>query len=149
MFSTRYSVEDEAKIPSDRLRKIRPLQEYIKNKCRDLYQPLQHLSVDERMVKSKARCHLVQYVKNKPCKWGFKCWVLADRSGYTVDFNVYAGKSTETSEDGLSADVVLQLTAPFTGQGYQVFCDNYYTSVKLFKNLTKEGIAATGVMCVS
>ena len=75
--------------------------------------------------------------------------MLADRSGYTVDFNVYTGKSTEKSEDGLTADVVLQLTAPFTGQGYQVFCDNYYTSVKLFEKLTKEGIAATGVMRVS
>ena len=113
-------IEEEIKMASDCHRKIRHLQNHIKKKCRELYQPLQHLSVDERMVKSKARWHLVQYVKNKPCKWGFKCWVLADRSGYTVNFNVYARKSTEKSEDGLSTDVVMQLTAPFKGQGYVI-----------------------------
>jgi len=35
------------------------------------------------MVKSKVRCHLVQYMKNKPCKWDFKYWVIANSSGYT------------------------------------------------------------------
>lgn len=143
------TVEEEATMTSDPLRKIRPLLEHIKMKCLQLYQPLQHLAVDERMVKSKARCHIVQYVQNKPCKWGFKYWVLADSSGYTVDFNVYAGKPNDKSEDELSSDVVLQLTSPFTHQGYQVFVDNFYTSVNLFDKLLKAGIAATGVMRVS
>ena len=79
--------EEEAAMASDPLRKIRPLQEPIK-KCLQFNQPCQYLSIDERMVKSKARCHLVQYIKNKPCKWGFKYWVIADSSGYTVDFDL-------------------------------------------------------------
>ena len=36
------------------LRKILPLHELMKEKCRQFYQPLQQLSVDERMVRSKA-----------------------------------------------------------------------------------------------
>ena len=51
----------------------------------DLYQPVKELSVDERMVKSRARCHMIQYMKNKPTKFGFKLWVVADPSGYTID----------------------------------------------------------------
>lgn len=51
--------------------KILPLYNYIKQKCHELYQPLQELSVDERMVKSKAHNHFHQYVKKKPIKWGF------------------------------------------------------------------------------
>jgi len=47
------------------------------------------------MVKSKARCHLIQYMKNKPCKWGFKYWVIADTSGYTLDFDLYTGKMVQ------------------------------------------------------
>ncbi len=51
---------------------------HIKGKCLELYQPLQELSVDERMVKSKARTHVRQYIKDKPTKLGFKYWVIAD-----------------------------------------------------------------------
>ena len=124
--------EEEAAMASDPLRKIRPLQEHIKKKCLQFYQPCQYLSIDERMVKSKARCHLVQYMKNKPCKWGFKYWVIADSSGYTVDFDLYAGKTVEKSSHGLAFDVVLRLCRPFTYQGYQLFVDNLYTGVHLF-----------------
>ena len=66
------TIEEECGMVSDPLRKIRPLQDLIKTKCQLLYQPCQFLSIDERMVKSKARCHFIQYMKNKPCKWGFK-----------------------------------------------------------------------------
>ena len=61
----------------DPLKKIRTVYNRIKRKCRDLYQPLRELSIDERMVKSKARTSFCQYIRNKPSKWGFKFWVLA------------------------------------------------------------------------
>ena len=96
------------------------------------------------MVKSKARCHFKQYMKNKPTKWGFKLWVLADMTGYTVDFDIYTGKTTERSELGLSHDVVMQLVPPLTYQGYELYCDNFYSSPKLFEDLLHLGIGATG-----
>ena len=81
-----------------------------------LYQPLQNVSVDERMVKSKARCHLVQYMKNKPVKWGFKYWVIADTTGYTVNFDLYTGRETDRSEFGLGYDVVMNLQTLFVSR---------------------------------
>ena len=67
---------------------------YFKSRCLDLYQPRQNLAVDERMVKSRHRSGIRQFIKDKPTKWGIKLWVLADSSnGYTVDFNVYIGKA--------------------------------------------------------
>jgi len=101
--------EEEESLVEDPLRKIRPLQEYIKKKCLSFYQPLQNLLVDKCMVKSKARCHLIQYMKNKPCKWGFKYWVIADASGYTLDFDLYTGKMVQEKkqEKGLAYDVVM------------------------------------------
>ena len=47
--------EEETSFSNHPLRKILPFHEYMKRKCRELYQPLQQLSVDERMVKSKAK----------------------------------------------------------------------------------------------
>ena len=51
------TTSEEEAMGTDKLRKIRPLHEHIKSRCSDLYQPQEHLSIDERMVKSKARCH--------------------------------------------------------------------------------------------
>ena len=46
---------EEAALAGNRLSKVLPLHVHIKNKCLELYQPQQQLSVDERMVKSIAR----------------------------------------------------------------------------------------------
>jgi len=103
--------QEEEASPEDHLRKLRPFLEHLKSNCLTYYQPLQHLSVDERMVKSKPRCHMVQYVHNKPVKWVFKLWVLADTTGYTVDFNIYTRKGG--AEQGLTFKVVEDLLKPF------------------------------------
>ena len=139
--------EEEEQMGEDRLRKLRPFVEIIKANCSNYYQPLQQLSVDERMVKSKCRSHMIQYMKDKPTKWGFKVWVIADISGYTCDFNIYTGKgSTPSSEQGLSFDVVMELVAPFEFQGYELFTDNFYSSPSLFDALLEVGIRATGTL---
>ena len=105
--------DEEQATSSDRLRKIRTLHNHIKNRCGELYQPLQQLSVDERMVRSKARTHFRQYIRNKPTKWGFKYWVIADVTGYTLDFNLYIRNATESSGNGLGFDVVMELIHPY------------------------------------
>ena len=64
--------------------------QYVRARCLDLYQPVTELSVDERMVKSRARCHMVQYMKNKRTKFGFKLWVVDDPSGYRTYCNLGA-----------------------------------------------------------
>lgn len=63
---------EEVQLASHSWKKILPLHIYVKSKCLQLYQPLQELSVDERMVKGKAQTHFRQYMKDKPRKWGFK-----------------------------------------------------------------------------
>ncbi len=107
------------------------------------------LSVDERMVKSKAKTSVRQYIRNKPTKWGFKYWVLADTTGYTVDFNLYCGKSTRSSGKGLSYDVVLKLVEPYFFQDYQVFFDNFYTSPILLNDRIAREVVATGTLNIS
>ena len=99
---------------------------------------IRELAVDERMVKSKARTHFRQYIRNKPPKWGFKFWVLADPTGYTLDFNVYGGqRGTPRTAHGLSFDVVMELVRPFQHQGYYLFTDNFYTSPALVQTWRK------------
>ena len=137
---------EEAQLASHRLKKILPLHNYVKRRCMDLYQPLQELSIDERMVKSKARTHFRQYIKNKATKWGFKYWVLSDPTGYTLDFNIYQGSTAVRSERGVAYDAVMELIQPFRFQGYHLYCDNFYSSPGLFEELHDDGIYATGTL---
>ena len=100
------------------------------------------------MVQSKARFSFKQYIKNKPTKWGFKLWVLCDsHTGYTNNFVIYRGKEGESvSTNGLSYDVVMNLASPYLNQGYRIYMDNFYTSVKLLKDLYANETHGTGTM---
>ena len=140
-------VDPDEEDEEDKLRKVSSFLEFFKQKCKDLYQPFQRVAVDERMVKSKHRSGIRQYIKNKPTKWGIKLWVLADSlNGYTCDFDVYIGRNAgqEVSPNGLGYDVVMKLVAPLRNQGYHLYFDNFYTSVKLVKDLFQVLIPATG-----
>ena len=141
-------VDPATEVPGDKLRKVESFVEYFKTRCRELYQPRQNVAIDERMVKSRHRSGIRQYIKDKPTKWGIKLWVLADSSnGYTIDYNIYIGRATgQLSEHGLGYDVVMKLMEPYLNQGYRLFVDNFYTSVPLFKTLFTHGVPATNTI---
>lgn len=40
----------------------------------------------------------------------------------------------------------MKLIQPFLSQGYHLFADNFYLSVKLFKDLFDQGVLATGTI---
>lgn len=50
------------------------------------------------------------------------------------------------STHGLGYDVVVSLVLPFKFQGYQLYCDNFYSGPDLFQELQKLGIFATGTL---
>ena len=123
-------VDPATEAPGDKLRKVESLIDYFKSRCLSLYQPRQNLAIDERLVKSRHRSGIRQYIRDKPTKYGIKLWVLADSSnGYTIDFNVYIGKAAgrDVSENGLGYDVVMTLIKPFLNQGYRLFVDIIFT----------------------
>ena len=92
-------VDPDTEERADKLRKVCGLLDKFTTRCKKLYQPFQNVSVDERMVKSKGRSGIKQYLKDKPTKWGMKLWVLADSlNGYTCDFDVYIGKNSQSSQ---------------------------------------------------
>ncbi|TWW67701.1 piggyBac transposable element-derived protein 4-like [Takifugu flavidus] len=132
----------------DKLCRIKPLYEQILAACYTFFHPYQHISVDERMVATKARIGLKRYVRNKPTKWGIKLYVLADSScGYTLNFFVDAGKDPEPTGKGRSYDIVMRiLNVPFLGKGYKLYMDNFYTSPALFRDLLSRKIWACGTL---
>ena len=121
--------------PANKLRKVQSFIDSFRKTCKILYQSSQKVA---KVVKSKHRSGIRQYIKNKPVKFGIKLWVIADSvNGYTYDFDVYAGRNAghdEPSENGLGYDIVTKLSQPLLNQGYHLFSDNFYSSVTLVKD---------------
>ncbi|CAI8014321.1 Chimeric ERCC6-PGBD3 protein, partial [Geodia barretti] len=100
------------------------------------------------MIGYKGRSYMLQYMPMKPTKRGFKVWVRADSvNGYFCDFEVYTGRAVDgdtTSEFGLGERVVLELTECLRGGHYQIYCDNYFSTCRLFDTLLTHQLYGCG-----
>ena len=130
---------------TDKLFKVRPVTESIRQKCLSNYEPHKDNSIDEAMIKFKGRSSLKQYLPMKPIKRGFKVWMRADScNGYVCEFYVYCGKDGETVATNLETTVVTKLSRSLVGGSYHLYFDNYFTSVALMESLLQDGIYACG-----
>lgn len=137
--------EEQSTASAGKLRKVWPLLQHINDASARFFQLWEALAVDERMVKSKARSGIGQYIRDKVTKWGYKLWVLAEsETGYTLHFFVYTGKRETPGPHGLAFDVVSKLREKYLDQGYKIYMDNFYTSKHLFEHLLQCKTLACG-----
>ena len=135
----------------DRLFVIKPVLDHLQEKFMSLYMMDKNIAIDESMIPFKGHLSWIQRMPQKPVKVGIKVFVVAESStGYCWNFQVYVGKVREQHDDfgdlGVTDMVVINLMAPLTHQGYQLYLDNYYTSVPLLLYLSWKGILACGTM---
>ena len=100
-----------------------------------------NVTIDETLAPFRERCSFIQYISNKPAKYGLKIFVLYDaKSFYTGNLEVYCGKQP----DGLyqllnsSFDIVSRLVNCIKGSGCNITTDNWYTSYPLAISLIKQ-----------
>lgn len=122
----------------DRLFKVRPILDYVRNKCGGNFLPTKNISIDEGMIGFRGRLSFRQYMPAKPTKHGIKVWMAADSSnGYVLNFEVYLGKEPDQRPRiyGLGYDVVTSMIRPYMNKNHHVFFDNFFSSVKLLEHL--------------
>ena len=120
----------------DKLHKVRPLLKSINETIQQEYVPHKENSIDEAMIGFKGRSTLLQYMPLKPTKRGYKVWCRCDaKTGYMCEFDIYTGASLDRGDSSLSSYVVKKLTESIYNKGYIIYCDNYFSSVELLKDL--------------
>jgi len=129
----------------DKLYKRRPLLESLSETYLKYYKPSEKQVIDESMVKFKGRNTLKQYNPIKPIKRGFKIWISADEHGFVCEFQIYTGKIVGLAEKRLDERVVMDLTRQIVSKNYQVYFNNYFTSVDLMIKLKNKNVLASQI----
>lgn len=135
----------------DKLFKIRLLLEKIRDRLL-LIPKEEFLAVDEQIIPTKCRHELKQYNPAKPHKWGYKNQVLSGVSGFSYDFDIFAGDQSNiypsgAPDLGVSSNVVSRLvnTVP-RHVGHKIFFDNWFNSINLQVYLYKNGLLPLGTV---
>lgn len=130
----------------DKLYKLRPFLETLSENYAAFYDGTRKRAIDESMIKFKGRSTIKQYLPMKPIKRGFKVWVQADEHGYVCKFQIYTGKLNNQTEKLLGERIVKDLSYDLRHKYYQIFFDNYFTSVNLMSCFLKDKILACGTV---
>jgi len=108
---------------SDLLWKIRNLFKILNEKFSILYNPSEHLAVDEFTVKYEGRVIFRQYISKKRKHFVIKIYKLCDETGCTYDMTVYLGRDRQQTAQHLTAThaTVLELTKEVQGCGHKLY----------------------------
>ena len=130
--------------------KLAPIEEifnlFIEN-CKLNYSPGDNITVDETIVAFNGKCSFKVYMPSKPDKHGIKIWSCCDsKSSYLLNAKIYKGKELDKKETGQAERVVKDLVYMLRDTGTNVTMDNFFTSIKLSKDLLDNGLSILGTM---
>ncbi|KAF2890837.1 hypothetical protein ILUMI_15336 [Ignelater luminosus] len=119
---------------------------------RKRYTPVsEDMSIDESMIPYFGRNGCKQFIRGKPIRFGYKAWVLAQPSGYCVNFDIYQGRTANRDNSiGVGESVVMKfadlLKSKFPNINFSLFFDNFFTSANLITKLEKINFSGTGTV---
>lgn len=94
----------------------------------------------------KERCKHRQYIPSKLAKYGLKFWVLADAKTYYCYNSAFYGGKSDRIGLSLGKHVISKLANCFKSSSRNVITDNYFTNIKLVKELKQRGITLVGII---
>ena len=143
--------DNDNAVQGDKMNKVRPLINHLKEKFNTIPKP-ENMCIDEQIVPFKGRHSSKQYMPNKPKKWGFKLFVLADSGGVIHDIYPYCGKIPPVHRDdvpdlGASSNIVLHLaeSIPYN-RNHKLYFDNWFSSLPLMDYLASHKVWCCGTI---
>lgn len=126
------------RVEQDKYAHFREIFDLFVSNCLQVYTPNPFLTVDEQLLPLKNRCCFIQFMPNKPDKFGIKYWILSDvKTKFVINQMPYLGAHDRNERCGLRLGdfVVRKLMEPFFNKGYNVCTDNFFTSLSLAEHL--------------
>ena len=112
--------------------------------------PHGEVAVDEQLFPCTSRCAFIQYVPQKPSKFGIKFWMLCDvKTSYALRATPYLGKEDRPDDVGVADHVVLTLMDPYHKTSLNVTTDNFFMSIKTAKKLLEHDITMVGTLRIN
>lgn len=118
----------------DKLAPLRAIFDRFAANCMAHYIPSEYLTIDEKLESFRGRVSFLQYIPNKPSKYGLKVFALVDaKTYYCLNLEVYVGTQPDgpykKSNDPHS--LVVRLIEPVSGTKRNITFDNWFTSYPL------------------
>ena len=131
----------------DKFTPIREIWTIVLNNCQKHFFPYENVTIDEQLFPCRARCAFIQYMPQKPSKFGIKFWMICDtQTSYVLQAYPYIGRVENRGQAGLGEHVVMELMAPYFKSGINVTTDNFFTCLNVAKQLLKENVTLVGTL---
>ncbi|XP_017759329.1 PREDICTED: piggyBac transposable element-derived protein 4-like [Eufriesea mexicana] len=122
---------------TDKLKKVRPVINFLNQKFKELYIMRKDISIDESLMKFRGRLSYKQFNPSKRARFGVKFYKLCESdSGYCYEFKIYTGNDKINCKDSASESVVKELSESVLHRGHTLYIDSWYSSPKLFMILS-------------
>ncbi|KAG5882698.1 hypothetical protein JTB14_011333 [Gonioctena quinquepunctata] len=140
--------------PDDRMYKIIPLTDYLKDKFLEHFVPEPNL-YDESTIRYYGRHGCKQFIRGKPIGFGYKIWCLNKPCGYSVNFEIYQGKNPSAKNDyelyfGKCAAPLVQMLQDVRNIRksfrYNIFLDNLFTGPNILYVLKQNDYGVRGTI---
>ena len=129
--------------------KVQPLIDRVNARLHKL-KPSTVLCIDEMMVNSKSRFGPKLYHQGKPHPWGYKVYGLSDPFAICYNTQLHTGSFPQVEgfpDLGSTGNRVLSLVQSLPkDENFDLYMDNYFTSIPLLTELAKIGIQSMGTI---
>jgi len=138
--------------PEDPLSPVRHIWNVFLSSLMTFYVPEPHLTIDEQLLEFHGNVKFRMYIPSKPGKYGMKViWICEASTGYALSALVYIGEASLTKEErheGLPITEALtwKVVQPLLDRGYNITCDNWFTSSSLAHRLAQSNTTLVGTM---
>ena len=131
--------------------KVEPLATHIRTVSQSICIPSSNVSIDEMIARFSGRSAYTVRIKNKPIPEGYKILFLCD-SGYTYTF-IFTSRIQNQPEvqqipnlGKIGSEVYHLVSKLPKNKSFNIYMDNYFTSIKLFKYLCEKKFGACGTV---